>query len=219
MKMRIDRLPYIDKDFYQDEKGYHFNSDTVLLGLSLGFKRGLKVLDIGTGSGALLLYASVFEPYLLTGIDPDEDALKVAHKNLAMHKLKYELFHTDLHSFEHDPFDVIITNPPFLQKDHSRKRFNKAMDQSALPLAELFKGMKRLLKDNGSIFMIYASEYLEQLIIKSHEYGFKIMTIRLVFDDKKKEATRVVLKLKKGRHAKTKVLKPFFIKNGKIGDF
>ena len=216
--MRTDYLPYINKEFYQDEDAYHFNSDTVLLGIELNFKKDLSILDIGTNTGALLIYASIFAPRLMVGIDVDERALMIAKLNLALHNLKAELYCRDLKDFMYEPFDVIITNPPFLEMDKSRRRYNQAMDQSFLSLEELFRGFKRLLKDNGSIYMIYASEYLEDIIVKAHGHGFKIMSIKPVYDTKKKVAHRVILQLKKGRHQKTRLLSPTFIHDGNISE-
>lgn len=213
---QTDYLPFIKRPIIQDAHIYHANSDTALLGHSLDFKKDLSVLDIGTNTGALLIYASKLEPKDLMGIDVNEEALKLALENLKLNGIEAKLLHSSLNDFKHEPFDVIVTNPPFLQSDARRQRFKEAMDQTMLPLDDLFRGFKRLIKDNGTIYMIYAAEYLEDIMIKAHEAKFKIMSIRPVYDVNKNEATRVILKLKKGHHTKTKVLKPYLIKKGEI---
>lgn len=213
---QTDYLPFIKRPIIQDVHIYHANSDTALLGHSLDFKKGLSVLDIGTNTGGLLIYASELRPKELVGIDINEEALKLASENLKLNGIEAKLLLSSLNAFRHEPFDVIVINPPFLQSDGRRQRFREAMDQAMLPLDDLFKGFKRLIKDNGTIYMIYAAEYLEDIIIRAHEAKFKIMSIRPVYDVNKNEATRVILKIKKGHHTKTRVLKPYLIKKGVI---
>ena len=73
---------------YQHKKMFRVNTDTSLLGHYLKVKKGDRVLDIGTNNGALLLYASFYEPSLLVGIDINKDALEIAKLNLESNKIE-----------------------------------------------------------------------------------------------------------------------------------
>ena len=59
---KTDSLKYIDYEFIQDEDRYKVNTDTVCLGMFLDPLIGKTVLDIGTNTGALLLYAHTSIP-------------------------------------------------------------------------------------------------------------------------------------------------------------
>lgn len=77
-----------------------------------------RVLDIGTGSGAIsiaLAYQSDFE---LTAIDISEEALKIALRNAEKHNLTIEFQRVDIlnpeASFVEQEFDIIVSNPPYI---------------------------------------------------------------------------------------------------------
>ena len=57
MNKNKDYLKYINYSFKQNEKVFKINTDTAVLGMFFDEFHGKTVLDIGTGSGALLLYA------------------------------------------------------------------------------------------------------------------------------------------------------------------
>lgn len=217
-KKTKDYLKFTNIEIYQDDKMFCINSDTAILGHSLKLKEGLRILDIGTNNGALLLYASRFKPKTLVGIDINDKALELAKENLSMNNIEAKLYHSDLKDYHDEAFDVIITNPPFFKcnnlKDNEDKKL--AMFDIMLPLDELFKGFKRLLKDNGSIFMIYEATRLNEIYLKCIEYSFKLMELTMVYDNNKPYAKRVLCKLKKGPLSEIKIHKPIIIKNGTI---
>lgn len=77
-------------------------------------KKDMKILDVGTGSGILMIIASKLGSKNLAGIDIDENAVKVAKDNLELNSIKeaeYRLFHGDLiKSFKEEKFDLVVAN-------------------------------------------------------------------------------------------------------------
>lgn len=217
-KKTKDYLRFVNIPIYQDDEMFCVNTDTVLLGMFLKDLKNKSVLDVGTNNGALLLYASAMEPKYLCGIDILEDAVNLARENLKLNEIKGEIELSKLQDFKHQPFDVIICNPPFFKEMNVCKNINKqiAMFEDNLKLDDLFKNIKRLLKDNGSGFMIYpANRFLEfyEICVK---YDFKMMKIRFVYDKNKEEASRFLVKIKRGKMTRVKILKPILINDGKI---
>jgi release factor glutamine methyltransferase len=77
----------------------------------------LRVLDIGTGSGALLLALLTELPNATgTGTDISAKALAVAHDNAALHRLAARCIFVecDIASGLAGPFDLIVSNPPYI---------------------------------------------------------------------------------------------------------
>ncbi len=78
----------------------------------------LRVLDIGTGSGALLL-ALLKELSHATGIGTDvsEGALKVARANAERHGLAphCQFVKADIAQGVEGPFDLVVSNPPYIE--------------------------------------------------------------------------------------------------------
>jgi ribosomal protein L11 methyltransferase len=77
------------------------------------FKKGNSFLDVGTGSGILLIAAAKLGAGKLYGIDNDPTALKVAAGNLKLNHLEalqIGLVCTDLFNGLREKFDFIVAN-------------------------------------------------------------------------------------------------------------
>ena len=65
-------------------------------------------------------------------------------------------------------------------------------------LDELFKAYKRLLKDNGRIYMVHRASYCMIINHYCNQYGFKITIMKIVYDENKDEAVSVLLEIRRG---------------------
>ena len=76
-----------------------------------------RVLDVGTGSGAIALAIADERPGArVTGLDSSADALEVAGKNAARTGLAVELVEGDLFAALPDgPWDLVVSNPPYVR--------------------------------------------------------------------------------------------------------
>ncbi len=86
--------------------------------------RGLeepKVLDVGTGTGAIALaIADEVPTALVTAVDVSHDALALARENLALTGIngRVRLVEHDLTSgLGHAEFDLVVSNPPYVEPD------------------------------------------------------------------------------------------------------
>ena len=82
-------------------------------------KSGLKILDIGIGSGCILL--SILKErknFYGTGIDICKKTLNICKVNLNKLGLfnRVKLFKSDIDNFNHGKYDLIISNPPYIKK-------------------------------------------------------------------------------------------------------
>ena len=78
----------------------------------------IKILDIGTGSGALAIsLAREFTNAKIMAIDISEEAIKVANTNINNKKLnnQIQLKHSTIDNIN-EKFDLIVSNPPYLTK-------------------------------------------------------------------------------------------------------
>jgi release factor glutamine methyltransferase len=87
----------------------------LLVEVGLGLPRGVRVLDVGTGSGAVALALKDERPDLrLTGSDLSEDALALARANGERLGLAVSWLGADLLAGVPDEFDAILANPPYV---------------------------------------------------------------------------------------------------------
>jgi release factor glutamine methyltransferase len=87
----------------------------LLVEVGLGLPRGARVLDVGTGSGAVAFALKDERPdLLLTGSDLSEDALTLARSNGERLGLTVSWLRADLLAGVPDEFDAILSNPPYV---------------------------------------------------------------------------------------------------------
>ena len=132
---------------------------------NINFDKSIKLLDIGTGSGCIIISILNDRPNCYgSAIDICEKALKVAKYNAKMHHLtnKINFINMDIDKFLNCKYDFIISNPPYIKKfDLKRLESNVRLYEPAVALeagTDGFSGIKKiiiksskLLKKNGQL--------------------------------------------------------------------
>lgn len=95
-----------------------------VLRIARSYNRPLKVIDVGTGSGAIALsLASELSEVFIYALDISKEALKLASENALTHGLseKVLFIESDLFSnltdYFDDKIDIIVSNPPYIPQD------------------------------------------------------------------------------------------------------
>ena len=87
----------------------------LLVEVGLELPAGARVVDVGTGSGAIALALKQERPDLLvTGTDASEDALAVARLNAERLGLEVAFVQADLLDGVEGPFDAVLANLPYV---------------------------------------------------------------------------------------------------------
>ncbi len=130
-------------------------------------KGGLNILDIGTGSGCILLsILKELKNSYGTGIDKSFKALTIAKKNSRKLNLlqRAKFIHCDVDNFNFGTYDVVVSNPPYicsrrigyLEEDIKGFEPRMALDGGSSGLETITKVIikaKKLLKTGGYLFM------------------------------------------------------------------
>lgn len=79
--------------------------------------KGKKVLDIGTGSGAIAITLALEEPSCqVCASDISKAALEVAKSNASRLEADIKLYESDLFENIYDKFDIVVSNPPYISQ-------------------------------------------------------------------------------------------------------
>ena len=125
----------------------------------------LKVLDIGTGSGAIALALAKNRPnWSVTAADISQDALDVASENAKNQKFNIFFKKSDCFAEISEKYDIIVSNPPYISReDESEVGLNVLYSEPHLALfadedglaiyRRIAEDAKAYLKDGGKIYL------------------------------------------------------------------
>ena len=82
------------------------------------FNNNIKVLDIGTGSGCIIIsLKKELNNINAYALDISKEALEVANENAKINNVKINFINSNVFSNIIEKFDVIIINPPYIAYD------------------------------------------------------------------------------------------------------
>ena len=128
-------------------------------------KKNLKVLDIGTGSGAIALALAKSRPdWTITAADISQDALDIAEENAKENSGDLIFIKSDCFSEISSKYDIIVSNPPYISRSdesevglnvlHSEPHLALFADEDGLAIyRKIAEGAKEYLTDGGKIYL------------------------------------------------------------------
>jgi len=135
-------------------------------------KSGLKILDIGTGSGAIAISLAKKLNAEVFAFDISEDALQIAQSNADRNKIFVHFITFDIlkDNWEGNSFDIIVSNPPYVRE--SEKRNIKANVLQNEPHLALFVPDENplIFYDKISDFAIKHLKKNGQLFLEINQY-------------------------------------------------
>ena len=128
-------------------------------------EKNLKVLDIGTGSGAIALALAKNRPdWSVTAADISQDALDLSLENANAQNLNLSFIKSDCFSEISSKYDIIVSNPPYISREeqeevglnvlHSEPHLALFADEDGLAIyRRIAEDSKDYLNDGGKIYL------------------------------------------------------------------
>ena len=155
-------------------------------------KNKIKILDIGVGSGCILL--SILKErknFYGTGIDISKKCLNISRINAINLKVssRLKLYKSDVDKFNFGKYDLIVSNPPYINKcklkylDKDVIHFEPiiALDGGLDGLSEIRKVIKKsseLIKKNGKFILEIGYDQKRKVVNLLKKEGFYINSIQ-----------------------------------------
>lgn len=219
---RVDDLQRNGLKIIQKTDGFCFGMDAVLLSGFAHVKRGEKVLDMGTGTGIIpLLLSAKTEGKHYTALEIQEEIAKMASRSVAINHLeeKIEIVNGDIKEasriFGAASFDVVTTNPPYMNDAHGLKNPTevKAISRHEVlcTLEDVVREGAKVLKSGGRMYMVHRPHRLIEIITAMKQYKMEPKRMCMVHPFKDKEANMVLIEAVKGGGSWLKMEAPIIV--------
>ncbi len=150
-----------------------------------------KILDIGTGSGCIIISLIKERPKCnATALDISLKAIKVAKTNAKLHQLenKINFINIDIDKYKSSNYDLIISNPPYINsidlnrleddiKSHEPKLALSGGSDGFRNINKVIIKSKKLLKINGKLILEIGHKQKNQTIKMLKKNNFYINKI------------------------------------------
>ena len=156
------------------------------------FKKKLNILDIGIGSGCILLsILKERQNFYGTGIDVSKNCLNVSKINANKLNLnsRLKLFKSNVDKFNNGKYDLIVSNPPYinkykiryLERDVANFEPILALNGGLDGLSEIKKVINKssqLIKKNGKLVLEIGFDQKNRIVNLLKKKGFYINFVR-----------------------------------------
>lgn len=207
----------------QPARGYRFTIDSVVLAGFAWLLPEESVLDLGTGSGILLLLLGYFHhPGRLAGVEIQPELASMANENLCANgwEDQAEIIEGDVRpegAVPNGQFDLVISNPPYFEasrgmacQDEGR---NTARHSSTCTLEDLCASAARALKADGRFCFIVPAARMGEALKALAANGLAPRILRLVHPSPKSAPYLALVQARQAPVQGCIELPPLFLRN------
>lgn len=219
---RLDDLQRNGYRIIQDPEKFRFGMDAVLL---TGFARAGaedRLLDLGTGTGIiLLLMEAKYGCAHLTGLEIQPDSADMAARSVALNGLsdRIDIITGDIreadHIFPSASFDCITCNPPYMIGQHgiANPDAPKAIARHEIlcTFEDVARQTARLLKPGGHFFLVHRPFRLAEIMVTLCRHRLEPKRMQLVYPYVDREPNMVLLEAVRGGKSRMTVEKPLIV--------
>lgn len=226
----IDLLQKEGLKIIQRADYFNFSIDTVLLAEFVSLGRGVrKIVELGTGNGAIPLFLSKRTKGKITGIELQEVSADLAKRNVKLNNLEGQIniIHDNMKNwnmyFEKGEIDAVLCNPPFFKYNGNDELLNDldqltlARHEIAINLEEIIQIGGELLKDKGYLAIVHRADRIIDIITLMKKYNVEPKRVQFCHSKGDKNAKIVLIEgIKYGKEGVT-VLPPLITHDEKGG--
>lgn len=199
----IDDLQLDNLYLIQKKQGFRFGVDAVLLSNFANIKNKHRVVDLCTGTGIVpfLVYGK-YKPKEVIGIEIQEDMVEMANRSSQYNDVEdiVKFKNADLKNIDFlktlGTFDVLTVNPPYKLNNsgilNPNDKLAIARHEVMCNLEDVIIAARRLLKDNGRMYMVHRPERLIDIFELMRKHKIEPKRVQMIQPNVKK-APNIVL--------------------------
>ncbi len=219
---RLDDLHRNHYKIIQNPEKFCFGMDAVLLSGFARVQEGEQAIDLGTGTGIIpILLEAKTEGKHFTALEIQEESADMARRSVVYNGLqdKINIVTGDIKEassiFKPASFDVVTTNPPYMNNNHGLVNPNmpKAIARHELlcTLEDVVRESARLLRPGGRMYMVHRPTRLVEIINTLTSYKLEPKRMRMVHPYVDKEPNMVLIEAVRGGRSMLKTDPPLIV--------
>lgn len=220
----IDDLQLDNLYLIQKKQGFRFGIDAVLLSNFANVKNKHRVIDLCTGTGIVpfLIYGK-YKPKELIGIEIQEDMVEMAIRSSKYNEVEnvVSFKSADLKDLKYlsslGTFDVLTVNPPYKLNNSGIVNLDDklaiARHEIMCSLEDVIVASRKLLKDNGRMFIVHRPERLIDIFELMRKYKIEPKRVQMVQPNINKAPNIVLVEGQRDGGAYLKWEKPIYVYN------
>lgn len=219
---RLDDLQRKGYQIISNSKYFCFGIDAVILAAFAKTKKNESAIDLGTGNGIIpILMDARYHNASITGLEIQEYNVDMAQRSIEMNDIgeRVHVVQGDIKEaskiFGCDKYDVVTTNPPYMNAEHGLTNPNMAKaiarHEICCTLDDVVREGSRLLHFGGRFYMIHRPHRLAEIFDCLKAYHLEPKRMQLVYPYVNKEANMVLIEAIKGANPMLKVEKPLIV--------
>ena len=202
----IDLLKKENLKIIQRSDYFNFSIDSILLAEFASLGRGVhKIIELGTGNGAIPLFLSKRTKAKIIGLELQETSADLAIRNISLNNLEKQItiINDDMknwrtHFLPHS-FDSVICNPPFFKFNGNTELLNNldqltlARHEIAITLEEIISIAANLLNDKGYFSLVHRADRAIDIIAFMKKYEIEPKRVRFCHSKIDKNAKIILI--------------------------
>ncbi len=223
-----------DLQCFQAINGYRFSIDAVLIAHFFKIEEDDRILDLGTGSGIImliLLYRWKGKIQEVVGVELQQRLALLAKKNLLMNNFQQRgrIVEGDIKNLgplvKPGSFDGVICNPPFFRVGSGRSSLSEearlARHQILADIEDFISAAALAVKNKGRVCFIYPAGQIAIFIALLDKYRLVVKRMQFIYSypENQTDARLVLIECSKNGGAGTVIMCPLYIYQKKNGPF
>ena len=218
----IDDLQLNGLRLIQKKSGFRFGVDAVLLSDFANVKKMHRVLDLCTGTGIVpfLIYGK-YSPKEVWGVEIQEEMVEMANRSSQLNNtvdiVKFKC--ADLKDKglvnELGRFDIVTVNPPYKLNNagilNPNDKLAIARHEILCNLEDVIVSARKLLADNGRMFIVHRPERLADIFGLMRKYNIEPKRVKMIHPSAKKAPNIVLVEGQRDGGAFLKWEEPLYV--------
>lgn len=224
-KERVDDMGFGGLSLIQDEDGFRYGIDAVLLATFAAASAASPgaIADLGTGNGAVaMILLKKFPHAVLTGVEIQPGAAEQARRSAALNGFadRCAILEEDVRNLPTDKarresFDLVVTNPPYAKDSgpmiSSNRQLALARHEVAGGLTDFLDAACALLRDRGTLCMIHRPARLAEILTEAEKRRLTAKEILPVAPRPGRDPNLVLLRFVKNGGRQTTLRAPLYV--------